>query len=122
MSQNNKAIIGVVGGLALLGLAYWAYSSRESSMSEADHSSDLDKQLIKKVLELGTVVKDKDGKIKFEYLLKFCECVGRQSKHHMRKAVEGSKEARLDALKAKDDALYTKILSEIMAQEEAISD
>ena len=81
MDKNKHIIIAsLIGTATILGLYYY-YSKEEDLAISYDNLSDLDKELIKKIKDLGIPPKDKDGNISFNYLYKFCDIVGQHTKH-----------------------------------------
>ena len=72
------------GALALVGLAGLAYymSATKVPASKIDETvlSQKDKELVTKVKALGTPQEDKEGNLTFDYLIKFCEIVGKHAK------------------------------------------
>ena len=82
--ENKKVVYGVIGGVTLLasaGIIYYMMNREklpaESSSSEEDKA---DNKCLENIKALGPVKLDKNGKLEFEYLLKFCEVVGRHAK------------------------------------------
>jgi hypothetical protein len=83
--DNKKVVYGVVGGVVLLASAgiiyYMVNKSEKVPVVEEEVPSEVDNNAcLKAIKEIGPVIKDANGQLDFEYLLKFCEVVGRHAK------------------------------------------
>ena len=80
--ENKKVVYGIVGGVTLLasaGIIYYMLNKGEK-VTVADEVSVEDKKCLEASKEIGPAKKDRKGNLEFEYLLKFCEVVGRHAK------------------------------------------
>lgn len=80
--ENKKVVYAIVGGVTLLasaGIIYYMLNKGEK-VPVADEVSAEDKKCLDAIKEIGPVKKDTNGNLDFEYLLKFCEVVGRHAK------------------------------------------
>ena len=127
MDNNKKIIFGVVGGAAILGIAYYMFfaNKQESKAGEvADESSlsEEDKILVQKVKDLGPLKTDDDGHINFDYLCKFSKLVTIEAINRHRKETEKSKNERRELLKAGDHKKYTDLVLPVIASQNTIQD
>lgn len=69
---------------------------------------------MKAIADLGPVKKDKDGKLDFEYLLKFCEVVGTHAKAKQEIQKRELVLKRREALKNGDEQSYKNFIQQII--------
>ena len=73
--DNKKLIIAVIGGVAVLATSayiYYAYKNK-SEVEVDDPTNKEDRECLNIIKALGEPQFSKDGKLTFDYMIKFCE-------------------------------------------------
>ena len=118
--ENKKVVYGIVGGVTLLasaGLIYYMMSKTDKVAIEEETGSKEDKKCVDAIKALGPVKNDANGKLDFEYLLKFCETVGRHAKAKQEIQKRELVTKRRIALKDNDETTYKDCIQQIIDQE-----
>jgi len=128
MDNNKKIVLGVVGGAAILGLAYYMFYANKASETPRASTDDIsklseeDKALVKKVQDLGPLKLDKDGHINFDYLVKFSKLVTIEAIQRHRNEANKTKSARRELLKQGDQKKYFEMVMPVIEAQNTIQD
>ena len=126
MDSKRKNIMIAGAAVTVLALSVYAYYSSKSGDKQTEEVgveaiSKLDGELIQKIKTLGAPIKDKNDKLAFKYLEKFCEIVGLHTKLAEEMAQEDMFALRLEAYKNQDDEKYEEIVMKLVTLSEDVS-
>ena len=103
-----KIIIGVSALVGLAGAIYFLTKGEDKNVVaiKEEELDDDDKKLIVKIKSIGPVIKQKNGSLDYEYLLKFCDVVGKHAKEKQDCCKADLVIRRRDSMKKNDDEGY----------------